>query len=328
MKSDSENRLKNSLKYGERCIREEAQALLDLIPQLDENFERAVDLIYHCRGKVIVTGVGKSGNIGAKIAATLSSTGTPAFFINPLDAYHGDLGVMTSDDVVLALSNSGHTDELLRFVPMLLHMNVPIIGMSRNPNSLLAKYSTVHIQVKVDHEACPLNLAPTSSTTAVLAMGDALAVALMQVRDFRPRDFAQFHPGGELGKRLLTTAEDVMRTDDLPIISQDMHLGEAIIEVSKGKLGLGISLDDEGRVIGILTDGDIRRAMERWQEQFFNRTVSDIMTHNPKIVTPQTKVTEIQRVMHLHKIHSVLVCNKQNKLLGIVDSYASSMLNQ
>ena len=328
MKSDSENRLKNSLKYGERCIREEAQALLDLIPQLDENFERAVDLIYHCRGKVIVTGVGKSGNIGAKIAATLSSTGTPAFFINPLDAYHGDLGVMTSDDVVLALSNSGHTDELLRFVPMLLHMNVPIIGMSRNPNSLLAKYSTVHIQVKVDHEACPLNLAPTSSTTAVLAMGDALAVALMQVRDFRPRDFAQFHPGGELGKRLLTTAEDVMRTDDLPIISQDMHLGEAIIEVSKGKLGLGISLDDEGRVIGILTDGDIRRAMERWQEQFFNRTVGDIMTRNPKIVTPQTKVTEIQRVMHLHKIHSVLVCNKQNKLLGIVDSYASSMLNQ
>lgn len=328
MKSDSENRLKNSLKYGERCIREEAQALLDLIPQLDKNFERAVDLIYHCRGKVIVTGVGKSGNIGAKIAATLSSTGTPAFFINPLDAYHGDLGVMTSDDVVLALSNSGHTDELLRFVPILLHMNVPIIGMSRNPNSLLAKYSTVHIQVKVDHEACPLNLAPTSSTTAVLAMGDALAVALMQVRDFRPRDFAQFHPGGELGKRLLTTAEDVMRTDDLPIISQDMHLGEAIIEVSKGKLGLGISLDDEGRVIGILTDGDIRRAMERWQEQFFNRTVSDIMTRNPKIVTPQTKVTEIQRVMHLHKIHSVLVCNKQNKLLGIVDSYASSMLNQ
>ena len=328
MKSDSENRLKNSLKYGERCIREEAQALLDLIPQLDENFERAVDLIYHCRGKVIVTGVGKSGNIGAKIAATLSSTGTPAFFINPLDAYHGDLGVMTSDDVVLALSNSGHTDELLRFVPMLLHMNVPIIGMSRNPNSLLAKYSTVHIQVKVDHEACPLNLAPTSSTTAVLAVGDALAVALMQVRDFRPRDFAQFHPGGELGKRLLTTAEDVMRTDDLPIISQDMHLGEAIIEVSKGKLGLGISLDDEGRVIGILTAGDIRRAMERWQEQFFNRTVSDIMTRNPKIVTPQTKVTEIQRVMHLHKIHSVLVCNKQNKLLGIVDSYASSMLNQ
>ena len=247
MNQEAENRLKNSLKYGERCIRDEAQALLDLIPQLDESFEHAVSLIYHCHGKVIVTGVGKSGNIGAKIAATLSSTGTPAFFINPLDAYHGDLGVMTSDDVVLALSNSGQTDELLRFVPILQHMNVPIIGVSRNPDSLLAKYSTVHLKVWVDHAACPLNLAPTSSTTAVLAMGDALAVALMQVRDFRPRDFAQFHPGGELGKRLLTTAEDVMRTDDLPIIPQDMHLGEAIIEVSKGKLGLGVSLDDERR---------------------------------------------------------------------------------
>ena len=328
IKSEPENRLRNSIEYGEHCIREEAQALLDLIPQLDENFERAVSLIYHCHGKVIVTGVGKSGNIGAKIAATLSSTGTPAFFINPLDAYHGDLGVMTSDDVVLALSNSGQTDELLRFVPILLHMNVQIIGVSRNPDSLLAKYSTVHLKVWVDHEACPLNLAPTSSTTAVLAMGDALAVALMQVRDFRPRDFAQFHPGGELGKRLLTTAEDVMRTNDLPIIPQDMHLGEAIIEVSKGKLGLGVSLDDDGRVAGILTDGDIRRAMERWQAEFFNHTVSDIMTRDPKIVSLQTKVTEIQRVMHLYKIHSVLVCNKQKQLLGIVDSYASSMLNQ
>jgi len=328
IKSEPENRLRNSIEYGEHCIREEAQALLDLIPQLDENFERAVSLIYHCHGKVIVTGVGKSGNIGAKIAATLSSTGTPAFFINPLDAYHGDLGVMTSDDVVLALSNSGQTDELLRFVPILLHMNVPIIGVSRNPDSLLAKYSTVHLKVWVDHEACPLNLAPPSSTTAVLAMGDALAVALMQVRDFRPRDFAQFHPGGELGKRLLTTAEDVMRTNDLPVIPQDMHLGEAIIEVSKGKLGLGVSLDDDGRVAGILTDGDIRRAMERWQAEFFNHTVSDIMTRDPKIVSLQTKVTEIQRVMHLYKIHSVLVCNKQKQLLGIVDSYASSMLNQ
>ena len=157
MNQEAENRLKNSLKYGERCIRDEAQALLDLIPQLDESFERAVSLIYHCHGKVIVTGVGKSGNIGAKIAATLSSTGTPAFFINPLDAYHGDLGVMTSDDVVLALSNSGQTDELLRFVPILQHMNVPIIGVSRNPDSLLAKYSTVHLKVWVDHEACPLN---------------------------------------------------------------------------------------------------------------------------------------------------------------------------
>lgn len=321
-----EERLIHSKAYGEQCLRDEAQAILNLIPQLDENFEKAVELMYHCHGKVIVTGVGKSGNIGAKIAATLASTGTPAFFINPLDAYHGDLGAMTSEDVVLALSNSGQTDELLRFIPILLHMNVPIIGMSRNPDSLLAKYSTVHVKVYVEHEACPLNLAPTSSTTAALAMGDALAVALMRVRDFKPRDFAQFHPGGELGKRLLTTAEDVMRTDDLPIIPQDMHLGEAIIEVSRGKLGLGVALNDDKTIAGIITDGDIRRAMQKWQAEFFDHTVADIMTREPKTVLPNVKVSEIQRIMHRYKIHSVLVCDKEKHLLGIVDSYASSML--
>lgn len=321
-----EERLIHSKAYGEQCLRDEAQAILNLIPQLDENFEKAVELMYHCHGKVIVTGVGKSGNIGAKIAATLASTGTPAFFINPLDAYHGDLGAMTSEDVVLALSNSGQTDELLRFIPILLHMHVPIIGMSRNPDSLLAKYSTVHVKVYVEHEACPLNLAPTSSTTAALAMGDALAVALMRVRDFKPRDFAQFHPGGELGKRLLTTAEDVMRTDDLPIIPQDMHLGEAIIEVSRGKLGLGVALNDDKTIAGIITDGDIRRAMQKWQAEFFDHTVADIMTREPKTVLPNVKVSEIQRIMHRYKIHSVLVCDKKKRLLGIVDSYASSML--
>lgn len=321
-----EERLIHSKAYGEQCLRDEAQAILNLIPQLDENFEKAVELMYHCHGKVIVTGVGKSGNIGAKIAATLASTGTPAFFINPLDAYHGDLGAMTSEDVVLALSNSGQTDELLRFIPILLHMHVPIIGISRNPDSLLAKYSTVHVKVYVEHEACPLNLAPTSSTTAALAMGDALAVALMRVRDFKPRDFAQFHPGGELGKRLLTTAEDVMRTDDLPIIPQDMHLGEAIIEVSRGKLGLGVALNDDKSIAGIITDGDIRRAMQKWQAEFFDHTVADIMTREPKTVLPNVKVSEIQRIMHRYKIHSVLVCDKEKHLLGIVDSYASSML--
>lgn len=321
-----EERLIHSKAYGEQCLRDEAQAILNLIPQLDENFEKAVELMYHCHGKVIVTGVGKSGNIGAKIAATLASTGTPAFFINPLDAYHGDLGAITSEDVVLALSNSGQTDELLRFIPILLHMHVPIIGMSRNPDSLLAKYSTVHVKVYVEHEACPLNLAPTSSTTAALAMGDALAVALMRVRDFKPRDFAQFHPGGELGKRLLTTAEDVMRTDDLPIIPQDMHLGEAIIEVSRGKLGLGVALNDDKSIAGIITDGDIRRAMQKWQAEFFDHTVADIMTREPKTVLPNVKVSEIQRIMHRYKIHSVLVCDKEKHLLGIVDSYASSML--
>ena len=308
--------------WGEQALKEEAQAILDQIPRLDDNFEKAIDMMFRCQGKIIVTGVGKSGHVGAKIAATLASTGTPAFFINPLDVYHGDLGVMTDKDVVLALSNSGQTDELLRFIPMVLHMNVPIISITGNPDSLLAKYSNHHITVKVKKEACPLNLAPTSSTTAALAMGDALAIALMQVRHFMPRDFAQFHPGGELGKRLLITAEDVMRKDDLPVIPKDMHLGEAIIHVSKGKLGLGVSLDDEGKVIGLITDGDIRRAMEKWQAEFFNKQVSDIMTTTPKTVHPSTKITEILRIMHKNKIHTVLVVDKANRLLGIVDHYA------
>ena len=307
--------------YAIQCIKDEANATLALIEQLDENFDKAVELMYHCKGKVIVTGVGKSGNIGAKIAATLSSTGTPAFFANPLDVFHGDLGAMTKDDVVLALSNSGQTDELLRFIPMVLHMNIPIIGMSANPKSLLAKYSTTHIKVWVEKEACPLNLAPTSSTTAALVMGDALAIALMEVRKFRPKDFAQFHPGGELGKRLLTTAQDVMRSEDLPIIPKEMHLGEAIIHVSNGKLGLGVSIEND-KVIGLITDGDIRRAMEKWQAKFFDQTVEDIMTKTPKTVLPNTKITEIQSIMHQYKIHTVLVCDKEQRLLGVVDHYS------
>ena len=304
-----------------QCIKDEAEAVLSLIPQLDENFDKAVELILNCKGKVIVTGVGKSGHIGAKIAATLSSTGTPSFFTNPLDVFHGDLGVMTQDDVVLAISNSGQTDELLRFIPMVLHMQIPIIGMSGNPKSLLAKYSTYHLNVQVEKEACPLNLAPTSSTTAQLTMGDALAIALMEKRNFQPRDFAQFHPGGELGKRLLTTAQDVMRTEDMPILPPEMHLGEAIILVSKAKLGLGIAMVND-EIVGLITDGDIRRAMEKWQAEFFDRTVSDIMTRTPKMVKPETKITEIQRIMNKYKVHSVLVTDGEKHLLGVVDHYS------
>ncbi len=307
--------------YAIQCIKDESDALLGLIPNIDENFDKAVELIINCKGKIIVTGVGKSGHIGAKIAATLSSTGTPAFYINPLDVFHGDLGVMTKDDVVLAISNSGQTDELLRFIPMVLHMSIPIIGMSGNPASLLAKYSECHLNVSVEKEACPLNLAPTSSTTATLAMGDALAIALMEVRNFRPQDFAQFHPGGELGKRLLTTAHDVMHKDNLPVITPDMHLGEAIILVSKGKLGLGIA-EVDGKIVGLITDGDIRRAMEKWKAEFFDKTVSDIMTRTPKIVGPNTKITEIQKIMNKYKVHSVLVVSDDNQLLGVVDHYS------
>ena len=307
--------------YAIQCFKDEAAAVLGLIEKLDEKFEQAVELMYNCKGKIIVTGVGKSGHIGAKIAATLSSTGTPSFFINPLDVFHGDLGVMTSDDVVLAISNSGQTDELLRFIPMVLHMHIPIIGMSGHPDSLLAKYSTCHLNVGVEKEACPLNLAPTSSTMAQLAMGDALAIALIEKRNFQPRDFAQFHPGGELGKRLLTTAQDVMFKEDLPVLPPEMHLGEAIILVSKGKLGLGIAMVD-GKIEGLITDGDIRRAMEKWQAEFFDRTVSDIMTRTPKTVKADTKITEIQRIMNKYKVHSVLVVDGDNHLLGVVDHYS------
>lgn len=295
--------------------------MLDLIPKIDDQFEKAVNLMLGCKGKVIVTGVGKSGHIGAKIAATFSSTGTPSFFINPLDVYHGDLGVMTSDDVVLAISNSGLTDELLRFIPMVLHQQIPIIAMTGNPSSLLAKYSTCHLNISVEREACPLNLAPTSSTTATLAMGDALAIALMQKRQFKPQDFAHLHPGGELGKRLLTTAADVMRSTDLPKLTPEMHLGEAIMLVSEGKLGLGVA-EVDGRIAGLITDGDIRRAIEHWRAAFFDHTVSDIMTRKPKCVRQQTKITEIQSIMQQYKIHSVLVINDDNQLIGVVDHYS------
>ncbi|MCI7010459.1 MAG: KpsF/GutQ family sugar-phosphate isomerase [Prevotella sp.] len=307
--------------YAIQCIKDEAQALLDLIPKLDENFDEAVEMIFHCHGKVIVTGVGKSGHIGAKIAATLSSTGTPSFFINPLDVYHGDLGVMTKDDIVLAISNSGQTDELLRFLPMVLHMQIPIVAMSGNPRSLLAKYATCHLNVSVSKEACPLNLAPTSSTTATLAMGDALAVALMEKRNFQPKDFAQFHPGGELGKRLLTTAQDVMISEHLPVITPEMNLGDAIIAVSQGKLGLGVA-ERDGVIAGLITDGDIRRAMERWKAESFNKTVADIMTVHPKTVSPHAKISDIQQIMNRHKVHSVLVVDEENHLLGVVDHYS------
>ena len=307
--------------YGIQAIKDEAEALLDLIPKMDEQFDLTVELMLGCKGKVIVTGVGKSGHIGAKIAATLSSTGTPSFFVNPLDVFHGDLGVMTIDDVVLAISNSGQTDELLRFIPMLLHEKIPIVAMTGNPKSLLAKYSNYHLNISVQREACPLNLAPTSSTTATLAMGDALAIALMQKRQFKPQDFAHFHPGGELGKRLLTTAADVMRTTDLPVFSPTLHLGQAIMLVSEGKLGLGVAIEND-QIVGLITDGDIRRAIERWKAEFFDHTVSDIMTRQPKTVTKEMKISEIQRIMQTYKIHSVLVVDEDRKLIGVVDHYS------
>ena len=309
------------INIASQCLRDEAQAVLDQIPLLDDNFERAVKLILDCKGKLIVTGVGKSGHIGAKMAATLSSTGTPSFYLNPLDAYHGDLGVVGNDDIILALSNSGQTDELLRLLPYFQEKKIPVISMSGNPESLLAKNTDVYITVTVRSEASPLGLAPTTSTTAALAVGDALACALMLARDFKVQDFARFHPGGSLGKRLLTTARDVMHKEDLPVVPPEMELGKAIIRVSQGRLGLCVVVVND-EVVGIITDGDVRRAMESSQNRFFSLTVNDIMTKNPKVVTPETKISTIDNILQKNKIHAVLVVDDKNRLVGIVDSFS------
>lgn len=308
-------------KYAIKCFQDEAQAILDLIPQLTDDFDKAVDLIYKCKGKFIITGVGKSGHIGAKIAATLASTGTPSFFVNPLDAYHGDLGMFSPEDVVMAISNSGNTDELLRFIPLLLDRNIPIIGMSGNPKSLLAQYSTCHLNISVKKEACPLNLAPTSSTTATLAMGDALACALMEVRHFKASDFAQFHPGGSLGKRLLSKVKDYMVSSNLPIVSLDTKVSDTIIEISKTKQGIAVALDNDN-IVGVVTDGDVRRAMQNKQDIFFTLTVKDIMSTEPKTIPETAKLSEAEAIMRKYNIHSLVVTDQNNKFVGIIDSFS------
>ena len=225
------------------CLQCEAAAIEALIPRLGDGFVRAVKALCDCKGKIVVTGVGKSGHIGSKIAATLASTGTPAFFLNPLDAYHGDLGMLTESDIVLAISYSGATEELLRFLPLIQAKHIPIIGMTGNPESLLARYSDIHLNIAVDREADPLNLIPTASTTATLALGDALACALVEAKHFQPTDFAQLHPGGDLGRKLLAKVEEVMFTENLPFVHPNMPLSEAIEIVTNGKLGIGVVIE-------------------------------------------------------------------------------------
>lgn len=309
------------ISVAKKCFQDEAEAILNLIPKLDDNFTKAIDLIINSTGKLIVTGVGKSGHIGAKIASTLASTGTPSFFVNPLDAFHGDLGMFTAGDVVLAISNSGQTDELLRFIPLLTDRNIPIISMSGNPASLLAKYSTCHLNVAVSKEACPLNLAPTSSTTATLAMGDAIACALMTVRKFKASDFAQFHPGGSLGRRLLSRVKDYMRTSDLPIVTRESKISDVLMQISLAKMGIAVVVEDE-QILGAVTDGDIRRAMQRNQEQFFTLTVEDIMSRTPKTILETAKLSQAETIMRKHNIHSLVVVNSDGKLVGVIDTFS------
>ena len=310
---------------GIDCLQQEAESILQLVPRMGDEFERAVRLILDCKGKVIVTGVGKSGHIGSKIAATLASTGTPSFYLNPLDAYHGDLGMIAEGDVVMAISYSGNTDELLRFVPLILDRRIPIIGISGNPDSLLARYSTVHLNIAVDRQADPLNLAPTSSTTATLAMGDALACALIRLRNFKETDFAQFHPGGSLGKRLLGRVRDFMATDHLATwkVSPDDMLSDVIIQISEGKKGLVVALEPkENHVVGIITDGDMRRAMERHRERFFSLRVADVMSQNPKRIHQDAKISEAANVMLANSIHALIVLDDAERFVGIIDYFA------
>lgn len=309
------------IKRATECLQCEAAAIEALIPRLDEKFLKAVQLIRDCKGKIVVTGVGKSGHIGSKIAATLASTGTPAFFLNPLDAYHGDLGMLSSEDLVLAISYSGATEELLRFLPLIQAKHIPIIGMSGNPSSLLAKYAEVHLDISVDREADPLNLVPTSSTTVTLALGDALACALIEAAHFQPSDFAMLHPGGDLGRKLLAKVEDVMVTDELPFLKPDMPLSEAIEIVTNGKLGVGIVLDKE-QLVGIVTDGDIRRAMQKLGQAFFATPVSDIMAHHPKTISKNAKIVEAGETMNHYSIHSLVVLDNTNRVCGVIDSFS------
>lgn len=303
------------------CLQTEAKAIMALEDRIDDNFLRAVQLIRDCKGKIVVTGVGKSGHIGSKIAATLASTGTPAFFLNPLDAYHGDLGMLAYGDLLLAISYSGATEELLRFLPLIQEKHIPIIGMSGNPSSLLAKYSDVHLDISVEREADPLNLVPTSSTTVTLALGDALACALIEAAHFQPTDFAMLHPGGDLGRKLLAKVEEVMFTDNLPFLTPEMPMSEAIEVVTNGKLGVGIVLDKD-QLVGIVTDGDIRRAMLRLGQDFFHTPVSDIMAREPKTINQNAKIVDAGEAMNHYSIHSLIVLDNNNHVVGVVDSFS------
>lgn len=301
-------------------FRAEAEAVQSLAGQLTDDFEKAVRAILATHGKVIVTGIGKSGLVGRKIAATLASTGTPSFFLHPGEAYHGDLGMIEAGDIVLALSNSGQTDEVLRLIPYLQECGNTVIAMTGNAGSTLAKNSTYHLDVSVKSEACPLSLAPTCSTTAQLAMGDALAVALMNERGFRAEDFARFHPGGSLGRRLLTRVGDVMRSEHLPTASPSSRLGEVIITISDARMGVAVILD-EGKIAGIVTDGDVRRAMLKYGARFFDITADEIMTRTPKTVSVADRLTDAEQLMQDNKIHSLIVVDRDGKLAGIVELY-------
>lgn len=308
------------LDTAREVLQNESEALLRIKEGLNGEFVAAVETILACNGKVILTGIGKSGIVAKKIAATLASTGTPSFYLNPSEAFHGDLGMISKEDVIMALSYSGETDEVLKIVPFIHENGNKLISMTGNSESALAKNSDILLNVEVEREACILHLAPTSSTAAQLALGDALACALMKVRDFSAQDFARLHPGGSLGRRLLMRVEQVMRRHDLPIVSEEATAIEMIHEISRGGLGL-IVVQRESNILGIITDGDIRRAMQSRQAAFFDIRPMDIATRKPKTIHPESKLIEAEREMTRNKVNSLLVVNNDNNLVGVIQIY-------
>ncbi len=302
-------------------IQTEMQAVAGLAARIDQQFVSACHLLLACKGRVVVTGMGKSGHIAGKIAATLASTGTPAFFVHPGEASHGDLGMITRQDVVLALSNSGETEEILTILPIIKRLGVPLIALTGNPASALAKFATVHINVAVEQEACPLGLAPTASTTAALVMGDALAVSLLETKGFTRDDFALSHPGGSLGRRLLLLVSDIMhRGEEMPVVANTVLVSDALLEMTVKKMGMTAVVDGDAQVVGIFTDGDLRRMLEKNLDVHSTR-VADVMTWSCKMIGIDMLAAEAMQIMETKKINALLVVDAQQKLLGALNMH-------
>ncbi len=309
------------IELGREVLRIEAEAVLSLVGRVGPTFVDAVRLILECRGRVVVSGMGKSGHVARKIAATMASTGTPAFFVHPAEASHGDLGMITPDDVVIALSNSGESAELVIIVPLLKRHGTALIAITGVPTSTLAELADVHLDAAVEKEACPLGLAPTSSTTAALALGDALAVALLKARGFSAQDFARSHPGGKLGRRLLVLVSDVMHSGkDLPTVGSDSSLADALIEMSAKGLGMTAIIDDAQHILGIFTDGDLRRVLAAGAD-LRHAKIIDLMKHNPRTIEADRLAAEAVQQMETMRINGMLVADRQNRLLGVFNMH-------
>ena len=305
-------------KMGLKVLEIERQAIDGLIPRIDDDFARACQLMLGCEGRVVVTGMGKSGHIGGKMAATLASTGTPAFFVHPGEASHGDLGMITRNDVVIAISNSGETAEVVTIVPLIKRLKVPLIAMTGKPQSTLARAADVHVDVSVPQEACPLNLAPTSSTTATLVMGDALAIALLEARGFSEEDFAMTHPGGSLGRRLLLKVADVMHSGErLPKVAPDTQLTAALLEMTQKGFGMTAVVDADDKVLGIYTDGDLRRTLDQGVD-VRSATIREVMTPGGKHGRADWLAAQAVQVMEQHKITALLIEDDEQRLVGLI----------